>query len=121
MVEFDRGHSLSSSVSRGSDRDRLPQVDDVVKSSNRSYQLVAILGEGGYGKVFHAVHNGRYVLYHCRCIYSKIREPVESQVVKEYVLFRIWVILQSADRTENALQLSKIVHSKFKTLSHIAF
>ncbi|KAL3986175.1 Protein kinase domain family protein [Acanthocheilonema viteae] len=60
MVEFEDGHSLSSSVSQGfEDENRLPQIDDIVKSSNRTYHLIAILGEGGYGKVFHAIQNGK--------------------------------------------------------------
>uniref|UniRef100_A0A915Q6Q9 Protein kinase domain-containing protein n=1 Tax=Setaria digitata TaxID=48799 RepID=A0A915Q6Q9_9BILA len=60
MVEFDGDHSMSSSVSRTfEDHNRLPQIDDIVKSSNRTYHLIAILGEGGYGKVFHAIQNGK--------------------------------------------------------------
>ena len=36
-----------------SDRDRLPDVDDVVLTAmNKAYKLVSVIGEGGYGCVF---------------------------------------------------------------------
>lgn len=60
MVEFGGGQSLSSSVSQTFENPNgLPEIDDIVKSANRTYHLIAILGEGGYGKVFHAIQNGK--------------------------------------------------------------
>ncbi|VDM95696.1 unnamed protein product [Thelazia callipaeda] len=59
MVEFDGSNSISSVIPSDQDRNRLPEIDDVVKSSSRTYHLTAILGEGGYGKVFQAIQNGK--------------------------------------------------------------
>jgi len=39
-----------------SDRDRLPLANDIIKGeSGKSYRLVQVLGEGGYGTVFKAI------------------------------------------------------------------
>ncbi|MFH4973469.1 hypothetical protein AB6A40_000178 [Gnathostoma spinigerum] len=62
-------------------RDQLPHVDDIIKSESRSFKLLSVIGEGGYGIVFESCDNDRPVALKAEK-YSKSMLHVEISVMK---------------------------------------
>ncbi|MFH4976163.1 hypothetical protein AB6A40_002872 [Gnathostoma spinigerum] len=62
-------------------KDRLPKVDETVKSDSTSYKLTAVVGEGGYGIVFQTQYRDRQVALKAEK-YSKSMLHVEISVLK---------------------------------------
>ena len=51
----DQNNNAAPSLDLKSEKDRLPQINDVIKGRNgKTYKLIQVLGEGGYGTVFKA-------------------------------------------------------------------
>uniref|UniRef100_A0A914ZH05 Protein kinase domain-containing protein n=1 Tax=Parascaris univalens TaxID=6257 RepID=A0A914ZH05_PARUN len=63
------------------EKDRLPKVDDEIKSDSRTYKLLRIIGEGGYGIIFESFNSERRVAIKTEK-YSKSMLHIEARVMR---------------------------------------
>ncbi|VDK47371.1 unnamed protein product [Anisakis simplex] len=68
-------------VNEQKEKDRLPQIDAELKSETKSYKLIKIIGEGGYGIVFESVCAERRVAVKTEK-YSKSMLHIEARVMR---------------------------------------